>query len=440
MKKPQTSIEVEQSVLSCLLQSPSENIPAFLMTYRDGQEMFHDGRYAACFAAAVAIQEAGGYVDPISVSEALKTNPEHKAWADWGFISALLDISPTPMALDYYAQLLEEMHIKRKILNLSLAIEDHLRDETSSQALAWLEAEIMGIAKNRQSSPEETPIKEIVRSCLDLFQAAFEAGGQVTGIPSGISTLDKYTGGFKPGQLVIIAGRPGMGKTSLAMNMAEHAAVDRGIPTGVFSIEMTKEELVSRCMCSLSLQNFETMQCGAANERSIHDLQVHSGRIAKAPIHVQDPSGININQLCARARRMKRKHNVMMLVVDYIGLIAGSGKAENRVREIAQVTNSLKCLAKELAVPILALAQLNRKVEDAGGREPRLSDLRESGSIEQDADLVLFLHADEIQSPEQNMKLILAKHRGGRTGPIDMLFKKQFTRFYEISKVSDVQI
>lgn len=434
---PESSIEA--SVLSCLLQSPSEQIPAFLIRYRDAGEMFQDGRYAAIYEAAIATHEAGSPVDPISIWNALRTDPRWVAWRDlqWNMISGLLDLPVVASALDYYAGKLEELHIKRKILGLSAAIESKLESQTAAQTLSWLESEVFGIAKSRESSPEQEPISVTVQACIDLFSAAFESQGAIQGIPSGIGPLDRITNGFKPGQLIILAARPAMGKTSLAMNIVEHVAVQSGIPTGVFSIEMSKEELVQRAMCSLSSENFEHVQRGNVTAKDIHKIGVQSQRIAKCPLYIQDPAGINIHQLCSRARRMKRRFGILFMVVDYLGLIGASGKMENRVREMTQVTNSLKCLAKELQVPILALAQLNREVEKGAGREPRLSDLRESGSIEQDADMVLFLHAKQIDTLNQLTKLLVAKHRGGRTGIIELLFRKEFTRFDEVSPVMD---
>lgn len=435
-----SSVEIEQSVLSCLLQNPAENMALFTIRYRDAGQMFQEGVNSAVYGAMEALSEAGSPVDPVSVWNALKNDSRWSAWKgiQWNMISGLLDMPVVGSALDYYAGKLEESHIKRKIFELSLQIEDHLRDETSSQALAWLEAEVMNIAKNRESAPEEIPIATVVRDCLDLFEAAFSSRGAIQGVPTGIRLLDKITNGLKPGQLIVLAGRPGMGKTSLAMNIIEHAAVECGIPCGVFSLEMSKEQLVQRAMCSLSSQDYDSLQAGHASERSINELGRQSQRIAKAPLFIQDPSGINIHQLSARARRMKRKHGIHIMMVDYIGLIAGEGKVENRVREISQVTNTLKSLSKELRIPVLALAQLNRKVEEAGGREPRLSDLRESGSIEQDADIVLFLHSNEPDPGEQKTDLIVAKHRGGRTGKIALKFIKKFTRFHEITPTEGV--
>lgn len=434
------STEIEQAVISCLLQSPSENLPSFLIRYRDAGEMFQEGMLGAIYEAMVALSDTGAPVEPVSVWNTLRNDTRWMAWKgiQWNLISGLLDVPVVPSALEYYAEKLEEAHIKRKIFELSLQIEDHLRDETSSQCLAWLETEVLNIVKNRESAPEQVPISTIVRDCLDLFEAAFESKGAIQGVPSGIRLLDKITNGFKPGQLIILAGRPGMGKTSLAMNMVEHAAVDCGMPVGVFSVEMSKEQLIQRAMCSLSRENFDSLQAGTASETSINRLGAQSQRISKSPLFIQDPSGININQLCARARRMKRKANIHFLMIDYIGLINGDGKSENRAREVTQVTNALKCLAKELRIPILALAQLNRKVEDAGGREPRLSDLRESGSIEQDADVVMLLNSNEPKPDEQPTDLIVAKHRGGRTAKIALMFVKKFTRFEEVCPTKGV--
>src|SRR5262249_54414619 len=270
--------------------------------------------------------------------------------------------------------------------------------------------------------------------------------GMLTGVGTGFTDLDKMTSGLHPGEMIVIAARPSMGKTSLAMNIAEHAAVDLKLPVGVFSLEMTAESLVLRMLCSRSRVNLRNIRDGFLAERDFPKLTGAAGKLANAPLFIDDSSGLSILQLRAKARRMSQQFGIKLFVIDYLQLLnSTSRRAENRQQEIADISNGIKALAKELNVPVIVLSQLNRELEKDKNRKPRLSDLRESGAIEQDADLVALLYKpnsgdeDDGASQEQDanpVNLFIAKQRNGPTGDVPLTFLKGYTRFESAAKVS----
>jgi replicative DNA helicase len=274
----------------------------------------------------------------------------------------------------------------------------------------------------------------------------------LTGVGTGLADLDKMSSGFHPGEMIVIAARPSMGKSSLAMNIAEHVAVDQGLPVGVFSLEMTAESIVLRMLCSRSRVNLRSVRDGFLAERDFPKLTGAAGKLARAPLVIDDSSGLSILQLRAKARRMSQQHGIKLFVVDYLQLLHSTARrAENRQQEIADISNGLKSLAKELSVPVIVLSQLNRELEKDKNRKPRMSDLRESGSIEQDADLVGLLYkpssddddggsagGDELDAVPVN--LLIAKQRNGPTGDVNLTFLKSYTRFENAARVSDEDV
>ena len=273
----------------------------------------------------------------------------------------------------------------------------------------------------------------------------------LTGIATGFVDFDKMTSGLHGGEMIVIAARPSMGKTSLAMNIVEHAVLEEKVPVGVFSLEMTAESLVLRMLCSRSRVNMRNIRDGFLAERDFPKLTGAAGKMANAPLYIDDTAGLSILQLRAKARRMYQQYGIKMIVIDYLQLLnASSSRIENRQQEIAQISNGIKALAKELSVPVIVLSQLNREMEKDKNRKPRLSDLRESGAIEQDADLVALLYKPEAEkedddggAPESDavpVNLLIAKQRNGPTGDVHLTFFKSFTRFESAAKVSDVPV
>ena len=309
-----------------------------------------------------------------------------------------------------------------------------------------VERDILRISEARVEASTNT-IKDLVHRAITTIEDYHQRQGMLTGVGTGFVDLDKMTSGLHPGEMVVIAARPSMGKTSLAMNIAEHVAIDLRLPVGVFSLEMTADSLVLRMLCSRSRVNLRSIRDGFLAERDFPKLTGAAGKLAQAPLFIDDTSGLSILQLRAKARRMAQQYGVKLFVIDYLQLLHSTARrAENRQQEIADISNGIKSLAKELKVPVIVLSQLNRELEKDKNRKPRLSDLRESGSIEQDADLVALLYKpasgdddDGGGSQEQDavpVNLLIAKQRNGPTGDINLTFLKSYTRFESAAKIS----
>jgi replicative DNA helicase len=351
--------------------------------------------------------------------------------------------------LTYYADILREKYLLRRMIQTCTAAVGRIyeqQDEVDT-VLDEVERDVLQLSEERVESNVKS-IKDLVKSAITTIEEFHQRQGVLTGISTGFTDLDKLTTGLHGGEMVVVAARPSMGKTSLAMNIAEHATVDLRLPVGVFSLEMTSESLVLRMLCSRSRVNLRSIREGFLAERDFPRLTGTAGRLAAAPLFIEDTSNLSILQLRAKARRMHLQYGVKLLVVDYLQLLHSTARrAENRQQEIADISSGLKALAKELNVPIIVLSQLNREVEKERNRKPRLSDLRESGAIEQDADLVALLYRPNMDSgpddedgtgPELDaipVKLIIAKQRNGPQGEIDLTFFKGFTRFESASKV-----
>jgi replicative DNA helicase len=313
-----------------------------------------------------------------------------------------------------------------------------------------VERDVLRISEFRVQSQINT-IKDLVYRAIGTIEDYHQRQGKLTGLPTGFIDLDKLTTGMHPGEMIVIAARPSVGKTSLAMNIAEHVAIDNNIPVGVFSLEMTADSLVLRMLCSRSRVNLRNVRDGFLAERDFPKLTLNAGKLAGAPIFIDDSSGLSILQLRAKARRMFQQYGIKLFVIDYLQLLhSSSRKAENRQQEIADISGGIKALAKELNVPVIVLSQLNREVEREKGRAPRLSDLRESGSIEQDADLVGLLYKPSSKSDDDEsggasepedaipVNLLIAKQRNGPAQvDVHLTFLKTFTRFESAAKIQD---
>jgi replicative DNA helicase len=293
-------------------------------------------------------------------------------------------------------------------------------------------------------------MKDLVHSAIDVIQSFHERAGGLTGISSGFVDLDKMTSGLHAGEMVVIAARPSMGKTSLAMNIAEHVAIEQKLPVGVFSLEMTADSLVQRMLCSLARVNGKAVRDGFMSEGDFRKLTTAASKLSKAPLYVDDTSGLSILQLRARARRMWQQHGIKLFVIDYLQLLNSTSRkaSDNRQQEVSEISGGIKGLAKELSLPIVVLCQLNREFEKEKNRKPRLSDLRESGAIEQDADLVGLLYKPQVEEDEEEaqpegagggipVNLLIAKQRNGPTGDINLTFLKSYTRYETASRIQE---
>jgi replicative DNA helicase len=450
---PPHSPEAEQGVLGCILISPNECMGECIEALKVGAEVFYDLRHQTIFSTLAEMYDGRVAIDVITLQQNLKDKQLLEQVGGLAYLSTLPDVVPSAANLSYYLEIVKEKYLLRKMIHTCTDVVsrvydfegeiDSLMDEVERDILRISEARVEGTSSN---------IKELVKRAINQIEDFHQRQGMLTGVGTGFTDLDKMTSGFHPGEMIVIAARPSMGKTSLAMNIAEHVALEQKLPVGVFSLEMTSESLVLRMLCSRSRVNLRNIRDGFLAERDFPKLTGAAGKLANAPLFIDDSSGLSILQLRAKARRMSQQYGIKLFVIDYLQLLHSTARrAENRQQEIADISNGVKSLAKELNVPVIVLSQLNRELEKDKNRKPRMSDLRESGSIEQDADLVGLLYKpssgdDDDAAPtgeEQDavpVNLLIAKQRNGPTGDVHLTFLKSYTRFENAAKISDEDV
>src|SRR5260221_3451136 len=443
---PPHSVEAEQGVLGCALLSPNECMGECIEKLKAASEVFYDLRHRSVYEVMVEMYDHKEAIDLITLQQRLKDRQQLEAVGGLAYLSSLPDAVPSAANLAYYLGIVREKFILRKMIQTCTEVGGRVYEHEGEvdALLDEVERDILHISEARVESTTNT-IKELVHSAITTIENFHARQGMLTGVGTGFVDLDKMTSGFHEGGMIVIAARPSMGKTSLAMNIAEHVAIDLRLPVGVFSLEMTAESLVLRMLCSRSRVNLRNIRDGFLAERDFPKLTGSAGKLANAPLFIDDSSGLSILQLRAKARRMAQQYGVKLFVVDYLQLLHSTARrADNRQQEIADISNGIKSLAKELKVPVVVLSQLNRELEKDKNRKPRLSDLRESGAIEQDADLVALLYKpssgdDDEAGPEQDavpVNLLIAKQRNGPTGDVNLTFLKSYTRFESAAKIS----
>jgi replicative DNA helicase len=452
---PPYSPEAEQGVLGCVLLSPNECMGECIARFKHGMEVFYDLRHQTVFSALVEMYDSREAIDVITLQQRLKNKQLLEEVGGIAYLAALPDTVPSSANLSYYLDIVQEKYLLRKMIRVCTEVVGRVYDyEGEVDALMdEVERDILRISESRVQS-QTTTIKDLVKKAITTIEDFHQRQGVLTGVGTGFTDLDKMTSGLHGGEMVVIAARPSMGKTSLAMNIAEHVAIEQRLPVGVFSLEMTSESLVLRMLCSRSRVNLRNVREGFLAERDFPKLTGSAGKLANAPLFIDDSAGLSILQLRAKARRMHQQYGVKLFVIDYLQLLHSTARrAENRQQEISDISGGIKGLAKELNVPVIVLSQLNREPEKReGGAKPRLSDLRESGAIEQDADVVGLLYkpgksggddedgglaAEEDAVP---INLLIAKQRNGPTGDVNLTFLKSYTRFESAAKVSDEDV
>ena len=451
---PPHSIEAEQGVLGCVLLSPTESLGICLEKLKAGSEVFYDLRHQTLFGEFIAMYDARLPIDLITVQQRLRDLNQLDGVGGLAYLSGLMDAVPSAANLAYYLDIVREKHVLRKMLQTCTAVlgRVHEHEGEVDQLLDEVERDILKISQERETVTNRG-MKDLVRGAIAMIEDYHQRAGGLTGISTGFVDLDKMTSGMHEGEMIVLAARPSMGKTSLAMNIAEHIVVNENLPVGVFSLEMTSESLVMRMLCSLARVNGRSIRDGFLAEADMRKLTGAASKMAKAPLYIDDTPGLSILQLRARARRMWQQHGIKVFIIDYLQLLHSSAKKaqDNRQQEIADISNGVKALAKELKCPVIVLSQLNRELEKDKSRKPRLSDLRESGAIEQDADVVALLYKpstddDEDASTERKpqdiipVNLLIAKQRNGPTGDVNLSFHKGLTRFESAAKISDEDV
>lgn len=446
---PPHAIEAEQGVLGCILLSPNDCIGICVEKFKRGVEVFYDLRHQVIFDALVEMYESRQPVDLITLQQRLKDKNQLDSVGGIPYLSALPDAVPSAANLEYYVEIVREKYVLRKMIQTCTSVVGRVYDHEGQVdgLLDEVERDILKISEERIEGTSML-MKDLVHRAINTIEDYHQRQGMLTGIGTGFVDFDKMTSGLHGGEMIVIAARPSMGKTSLVMNIVEHAVLEEKQPVGVFSLEMTAESLVLRMLCSRARVNMRNIRDGFLAERDFPKLTGAAGKLANAPLYIDDTAGLSILQLRAKARRMYQQYGIKMVVIDYLQLLnGGSSRIESRQQEVAQISNGVKALAKELNVPVIVLSQLNRELEKDKSRKPRLSDLRESGAIEQDADLIALLYKPDEGKEDEDapqevdaipVNLLIAKQRNGPTGDVHLTFFKGFTRFESAAKVADV--
>lgn len=433
---PPNSMEAEQSVLGAMLLD-KEAISVAAEILKDGD--FYREVHNEIFMAIVDIYNAAEPVDLITLTDRLKSRKTIEAVGGITYLTQLMNIVPTAHNIEYYARIVLEKSTLRKLIKSSNEIISKCFDSGSDTAAIVDEAEkgIFNISLSR-STQGFIPIKKILTSNFDKIEELYLNKGRITGIPTGFSDLDTKLSGLQSSDLILIASRPSMGKSSLMMNIVQNASVKERYTTAIFSLEMSKEQLSQRLLCSEALIDAHRLRTGDITEDEWIKLARAMGSLSDKPIFIDDTPAISVTEMRAKCRRLKIEHGLGLVLVDYLQLMQSTGKYDSRQQEISNISRSLKALAKELEVPVVALSQLSRAPEMRADHRPVLSDLRESGAIEQDADVVMFLYRDEYYNPDTDKKnigeVIIAKQRNGPTGVIELVWLGQFTKFADKSK------
>jgi replicative DNA helicase len=447
-RMPPHSIEAEQGVLGCLLLDPQQSVGEILNRFKGTPEFFYHLPHRTVFEHVVAMADAREAVDLITLQQRLKDRGELEAIGGLAYLVSLQDAVPSAANLTYYLDIVWEKYLLRRVLRACADVSSKVYDvETEvDKFVDEVETEFLRLSEEKEASKAgAVTMKDLVHEAIGKIEEMHANKGSVSGIATGFHDLDRMTSGFQPGDMVVIAARPSVGKTSLAMNVAEHVALRLQVPVGVFSLEMSASSLVLRLLCSHARVNLRTIREGMMGERDFPKLTRAAGELCQSPLFIDDTAGLSILQLRAKARRMHQQHGIKLFVIDYLQLLhSTSRRADNRQQEVADISTGIKALAKELKVPVIVLCQLNREPEKRGaGEKPKLSDLRESGSIEQDADVVGLLYrdvkdADEvIENDTFPVNLFIAKQRNGPVGEVPLMFHKGLTRFESASRVSD---
>ena len=441
---PPQSVEAEQSVLGGLLL---DNDRWEQIADKLGPDDFYRKEHRLIFRAIGALCEDNKPADVVTVAEWLEMQGEVEGAGGLGYLTTLANNTPSAANILAYAEIVRERAVLRQLIQVANNIGGAAYQpagRTANDLLDYAEKSVFEISdRGARRRGGFQPLKTLLTSAVDRIDQLFKASNPITGVATGYSDLDEMTSGLQPSDLIIVAGRPSMGKTSFAMNIAENAAVGHKLPVAIFSMEMPGEQLAMRMMSSLGRINAHRVRTGKLEDDDWPRLTSAIGMLADAPLFIDDTPALSPMELRARARRLKREHGLGLIVIDYLQLMQSPDANENRATEISSITRSLKGLAKELNVPIIALSQLNRSLEQRPNKRPVMSDLRESGAIEQDADVIFFIYRDEVYNEDSQDKgtaeIIIGKQRNGPIGKVRLTFLGEYTRFENFISTSGAQ-
>jgi len=436
LKLPPQNIEAERQVIGSMLIDP-ESIEKCMEHLEDAD--FYTKSNQIIFNSIIELYRQGTSADLLTLSDYLKAQNLLDSVGGTANLASLVDTIASSAHVEAYAKLIREKAILRKLINVgNRIVEESYKGATNiNELLDSVEKEVFQVAE-RSMSRSAYQIREMVKDAFERIQKKFEQKSAITGIPTGYDGVDRITSGLQKSDLIILAARPSVGKTALCLNMAANIAMRERVPTVVFSLEMSKEQLVQRLLCMESRVDGSRLRGGFLMDDDWPRLTQAASLLSDAPIFIDDTPGMTTFELRAKCRRLAKNYGLGFIIIDYLQLMRVKGKIESREREIAEISRSLKTLAKELDVPVLALSQLNRSLESRQDKRPVLSDLRESGAIEQDADIITFLYRDEVYHPDTEepgiAELIIAKHRNGPTGVVKLAFLNEYTRFENLAE------
>ena len=439
-RTPPQNIEAEQAVLGAVFLEPESLTPASEMLR---PEDFYRAAHQKIFEMMLALSNKGEPIDLVTVTAELA---DQNLLEEVGGVSYLADLAnavPTAANVEYYARIIEEKSILRRLIRTAttIATDGYTREDDVEGLLNESERKILEVSQRKNTKGFQN-IKDVLVAAYDKIETLHNRKGDITGIPTGFIELDKMTAGFQRNDLIIVAARPSVGKTAFALNIAQNVATKTDENVAIFSLEMGSDQLVMRMLCAEGNIDAQRLRTGALTAEDWAKLTMAMGSLANGGIYIDDTPGIRVSEIRAKCRRLKQENGLGMILIDYLQLIQGSGKSgENRQQEVSEISRSLKALARELQVPVIALSQLSRGVESRQDKRPMMSDIRESGSIEQDADIVAFLYREDYYERETENKntieIIIAKQRNGPVGTVQLAFVKEYNKFVNLDRRYD---
>ncbi|MCD5412312.1 MAG: replicative DNA helicase [Thermodesulfovibrionales bacterium] len=437
---PPQNIEAEQSVLGAIILD-NEALPKAIEAL--SPDDFYKEAHRRLYKSIIALFERNEPIDIVTLTDYLRKSDEIEAVGGISYLSYLANSIPTSANIRYHAKIVSEKSMLRALIRTATQITSEVYENSRDvdEVIDYAQKMIFDITDKR-TKISFSPLRDVIKDTFKMIEHLYDKKEAITGVPSGFKDIDELTSGFQSGDLIIVGGRPGMGKTAFALNVAGYVAADMRETVAVFSLEMSKEQLALRMICAESGVNSSSVRKGFIGKQDWIKLTNAAGRLADAPIFIDDSSMLTVLEIRAKARRLKMEYGMLsLIVVDYLQLMRSMGKFERREQEISDISRSLKALAKELKVPVIALSQLNRAVEQRGEKRPTLADLRESGALEQDADVIIFLYRDEFYnknnpSNKGKAELIVAKQRNGPTGIVNLTYLADSTKFVDFTDLS----
>ncbi len=430
-KVPPQNIEAEQSLLGALLIDKDAIIRVGELLHPS--HFYRTEQHGRIYEAILQLYEKREPIDLVTITEKLKQNGALDIIGGSAYLTQLVNMVPTAAHIEHYARIIKEHSVRRNLISQSTNLVESAYDEGKplEDILENAEQTLFGLSQQNVKR-DFVPIRDVLTVSFDRLDELQKSNGKMRGVPTGFKDLDAKLAGLQDSNLIIFAARPGQGKTSFILNVAQHVAVKAKMPVGIFSLEMSQEEIVDRLLVSQADIDAWKLKTGRLDEKDFDRLSQAMGELAEAPLYIDDTPGLSLAEIRTKARRLQMEHGLRLIMLDYIQLVKGR-QIENRVQEVAEISQGLKNLARELKVPVFALSQLSRSIEARGTRKPQLSDLRDSGAIEQDADVVMFIYREDPENFE-DVTLDIQKHRNGSTGEIKLIFRGDRTKFYGMEK------